>query len=251
MALLSSLAVVLGALGAAGAYYRLLSPAFGFYLCFVAVAVIALNLPVHIVRFVKRGKRGVSFAAMLLGLIGMAALGGVLKFAIENPVTDVTNNPSSPPPFRHPASSIPVPPDMKGFIDPSFLISRDYDPAFAEKQLKAYPNLYLLLVPAPPESALALAQSVVAKHPEWRVVHVDQENKSLEIEAEQPFFHAVDDFLIQAQPLPEGSQILLRSRSRFGFTDFGFNAQRLRAFSEEFAALGASMTPPMKVEYRK
>lgn len=251
MTTLSFLAVVLGALGAAGAYFRYLSPFLGFYLALIAIAVIAINFPLNLARFVRKGRRNVSFAGMLFGLLATAALGGVLKFAIENPVTDVTNTAQSAPQFRTPASSIPVPQGMQGFVDPSFQLNREYDPSSFEKQARAYPNIYILEVPTAPEHALAFADAVIAKHPEWKKVHEDKAGGIIELQEEMPFFRSVDDFVIQAVPSSAGSSILLRSRSRFGFTDFGFNAKRIRQFTEEYVAAGNAMTPPMKVEFRK
>lgn len=252
MAFLSFLAATLGVLGAAGAYYRLLSPAFGFYLAFGAVAVIALNFPINLARFVKKGRRNVSFIGLAFGLAALASLAFVLKFAIENPVTDVTNSPQNPPPFRHRASSIPLADAAQEFVDTSFYLTRDYDASEYEKQARAYPNIYVLELPgASPETALALASSVAAKHPEWRKVHEDKGTHSLELEEEMPFFHSVDDFVIKAAASPGGASLFLRSRSRFGFTDFGFNARRIRQFTDEYVAAANSMTPPLKVEFRK
>jgi uncharacterized protein (DUF1499 family) len=251
MAFLSFLAGTLGALGVAGAYYRYLSPALGFYLALGAILVIALNFPVNLARFVKKGRRNLSYGGLLFGLLATAALGGLLKFAIENPVTDVTNSAQGAPQFRTPATSVPVPAGMQEFVDPSFEINRDYDPSAFEKQARAYPNIYILDVPAQPANSLALAESVIAKHPEWHKVRDDQAAGSIELQEELPIFHSVDDFLIQVVGSPTGSSVLLRSRSRFGFTDFGFNAKRIRQFTEEFVAAASAANPPLKVEFRK
>lgn len=251
MAFLSFLAGTLGILGAAGAYYRYLSPFLGFYLVLSAVVVIALNFPVNLARFVKRGRRDVSYGGLAFGLLAIAALGFLLKFAIENPVTDVTNIAQGTPQFRAPASSIPVPPGMQEFMDPSFSLQRDYDPSSFEKQARAYPNIYILEVPTAPDHAFALANSVIAKHPEWRKAYEDRASWVIELQEELPFFHSVDDFVIQVTPAGQNASVLLRSRSRFGFTDFGFNAKRIRRFTEEYLAAAAALTPPMKVEFRK
>lgn len=251
MAFLSFLAGTLGVLGVAGAHFRYLSPAFGFYLAMIAIVVIALNFPLNLVRFVRRGKRYVSPGGMLFGLLAIAALGVVFKFAIENPITDVTNAPAAPPRFQRPLSTIPVPAAMQEFMDPTHQLSREYNPAFAAKQERVYPNIYQLALPVAPPAAFQIVQSVVNKHPEWKKVRANEADLSLELEEELPVIHAVDDFVISVVPAGAGSHTLLRSRSRFGFTDFGFNAKRIRQFSDEFVAAGAAMNPPMKVEFVK
>lgn len=251
MAFLSFLAGTLGVLGAAGAHYRYLSPVLGFYLALGAVAVIALNFPLNLLRFVRKGRRNISPGGMLFGLLATAALGLVLKFTIENPVTDVTNSAQTPPQFRAPASSVPVPAHMQQFLDPSFQINRDYDPSAHEKQARAYPNIYILDIPVHPVEAMTLTESVLARHPEWKKVLEDKTEGTIELQEEMPFFHSIDDFVVEVMGAQQGSTILLRSRSRFGFTDFGFNAKRIRQFTDELVAVAGSMTPPMKVEFRK
>jgi uncharacterized protein (DUF1499 family) len=251
MAFLSFLAGILGVLGVAGAYFRYLSPFLGFYLVLGAFVVIALNFPINLVRFVKKGRRNLSYGGLLFGLIAVAGLGVLLKFAIENPVTDVTNSASAPPQFRVPASTISVPAGMQEFVDPNYEINRDYDPSSFEKQTRAYPNIYVLDMPAQPAEAFALAEAVIAKNPQWRKVLVDKTAGSIEMQEELPIFHSVDDFLVQVLGSPSGSILLLRSRSRFGFTDFGFNAKRIRKFTDEYVAAASALTPPLKVEFRK
>lgn len=251
MVFLSFLAGVLGVLGTAGAYYRILSPSLGFYLALGALAFIALHLPYNLFRFITRGKRWVYPAGFLFGLLASVALGFVLKFAIENPITDVTNLPANPPPFRHPTTLIPVPSGMEHFLDPSLQLTRDYDPSFTEKQARAYPNIYILELAAPESSAFTLVSSLIARHPEWRKVSEEKAIFNIEMEEELPVFRSVDDFLVRIAPANGGSQVILRSRSRFGFTDFGTNARRIRLFSSELMAMAAAMTPPLKVEQHK
>jgi uncharacterized protein (DUF1499 family) len=244
MVFLSMLAGVVAALGAAGAYFRILSPIFATYLCLGGVAVIAVSLPVNLVRFIRFGKRRVSFVSMLFGIVAVGALAFLFKLAIENPINDIATDPAQPVPFSHPSSLISAP-GMQEFVDSSFNLNKDYKPEFAEKQKRAYPDIHPVALPLDPGSAYGLVDQIVKQqHPEWRVVSENPGEGKIEVEAETPYFHFVDDLVIQVEPSGDNSRVQIRSRSRFGQSDLGMNARRIRALMTELKGQGAAPAAP-------
>jgi uncharacterized protein (DUF1499 family) len=133
---------------------------------------------------------------------------------------------------------------MQEFVDDSFNLSKGYNPEFAEKQKRAYPDIHPVALNTDPASAYGLVDRIVKQqHPEWRVVSENPGTGKIELEAEAPYFHFLSDMAIQVEPAEGGSRVQIRSRSRFGRTDLGMNAKRIRALMGELKGQGAAPAP--------
>jgi len=109
-------------------------------------------------------------------------------------------------------------------------ISTDFaNPAFAEQQRKAYPDIQPLEVAAPPAEvfprALAAAEAMG-----WEIVRKDPAAGRIEAVATSAWFGFKDDVAVRVAPATRGSRIDVRSKSRVGRSDIGTNARRIRAY---------------------
>ncbi len=107
-----------------------------------------------------------------------------------------------------------------------------------EIQREIYPDIAPLVVTAPPDTTFEQARQAAERMPGWTLGAVDERQGRIEALATTALFHFQDDVVIQVQPEGTGSRVDVRSRSRFGQSDLGANAARIRAF---LAALEARL----------
>lgn len=116
--------------------------------------------------------------------------------------------------------------------------TNDYPgPAAAALQRKAYPDLIPLQLVNTPKAAYDTALAVVTKR-KWRIVDArppapGRREATIEAIARTPVMGFRDDVVIRVTPIAGGSQVDIRSASRFGSHDFGTNANRVRALLED------------------
>jgi len=105
-----------------------------------------------------------------------------------------------------------------------------------EMQRSAYTDLAPLEVSEPADQAFERAVVTAESMPGWRNVRADVADMRIHAEAVSRVFRFVDDVVIRVRPEAsgEGAVIDMRSRSRFGQSDLGTNADRIRSY---FAAL--------------
>jgi uncharacterized protein (DUF1499 family) len=65
--------------------------------------------------------------------------------------------------------------------------------------------------------------------PNVRVTYASVKEGRIEAIAVSRLFRFVDDVVVRIRPVPEGSRIDIRSRSRVGKGDMGVNAQRIES----------------------
>jgi uncharacterized protein (DUF1499 family) len=109
--------------------------------------------------------------------------------------------------------------------------------AAATLQRRAYPDLAPLQLSNPPKAAYDTALAIVTKR-KWRVVDArppgpGRREATIEAIARTPIMGFRDDVVIRITPLGGGSQVDVRSASRFGNHDFGTNASRVRSLLED------------------
>jgi uncharacterized protein (DUF1499 family) len=183
------------------------------------------------------GHAGAGSAALGVGL-GLSALAGPLIYAAvhrDRPwINDVTTDTANPPAFvalaQRPAGANPA-------AYPGA--------AFAEQQAKAYPDLRTLVLDRPVEEAFELVEEAV-KRLRWRVIAEEPPMPPTParpaepgiVEATEPTLIVgfPDDIVIRIAGGPTRSRIDARSASRYGSTDFGENAARLRRLMAEIRA---------------
>src|SRR6058998_1595895 len=102
-------------------------------------------------------------------------------------------------------------------------------PQVAEQQRKAYPDIQPAVLAAGPEAAFARALAA-AQAMGWDIVDAQPKEGRIEATATTFWFGFKDDVVVRITPLPAGSRIDVRSKSRVGRGDTGTNAQRVRAY---------------------
>src|SRR6266480_64755 len=102
-------------------------------------------------------------------------------------------------------------------------------PQVAEQQRKAYPDIQPAVLAAGPEVAFARALAA-AQAMGWEIVDAQPKEGRIEATATTFWFGFTDDVVVRITPLPAGSRIDARSKSRVGRGDTGTNAQRVRAY---------------------
>ena len=71
----------------------------------------------------------------------------------------------------------------------------------------------------------------------WTIVSADKARGRIEASQRSRWMGFTDDIVVRITPVSSGSRIDLRSSSRYGRSDFGVNADRIRAY---LTALGAA-----------
>ena len=187
-----------------------------------AVIAIVLAFGAFIVIW-KDGLRGMGhcFGAIGIGLalIGYPAYLGVRAYQLPM-INDISTDALDPPRFDVLARLRP-----RGTVEYAGLYA-------AEQQRKAYPDIEPLGVGAAPNAAYDAALAVIVKR-KWRIV-VDRpplarRDGLIEAVARTPIMGFREDVSLRVRREEDGSQIDVRSASRYGRHDFGSNASRIRS----------------------
>jgi uncharacterized protein (DUF1499 family) len=187
-----------------------------------AAAAIVLGVLASIAAPRGSGKPGVLSALFGVGL-GLAAAYVPLSWRLAAqslpPINDVTTDPRDPPRL---VALLP----MRGDATTAANYGGD---AVARLQKAGYPDIGPVTLSVAPAEALTRAEQA-ARALGWNVVAVEPENGRIEAIAVTPWFGFHDDIVIRVRPMPEGSRVDIRSKSRQGLSDLGTNARRIRAF---------------------
>jgi uncharacterized protein (DUF1499 family) len=185
----------------------------------------------------RHGRAGA--ARVLFGVsLGLAILTGPLLLLVAArgypTLNDVTTDTADPPPFRTLAAA------RTGMANPV-----SYPAAsFAAVQDKAYPDLRPLDVNRPPSETFDLVVEAL-KRLQMTVVSEEPPTEESAVGLAEAFDRTLvigfyDDIAVRVSPIGDGedagSRIDLRSSSRYGQSDFGANAQRLREIMREIVA---------------
>jgi uncharacterized protein (DUF1499 family) len=108
----------------------------------------------------------------------------------------------------------------------------------AEQQRRAYPDVVPLTVGLAPNVAFARALDT-AQRMGWAIVGSDEAAGRIEASQRSRWMGFTDDIVVRVAPANSGSRIDLRSSSRYGRSDFGVNAERIRDY---LSALRAATT---------
>lgn len=139
-------------------------------------------------------------------------------------INDITTTPDDPPSFRRVA----LLPENRG-RDLSYSINN------ISRQRKAYPDLKPIIRAEPPESAYEAVLAAVRRMPRWNIIAVDAAARMVEAVATTGMLRFKDDVVIEVRAKGAGSAVHIRSKSRTGRSDFGANAARIRAFTQELS----------------
>ncbi|MDI3470890.1 MAG: hypothetical protein OJF62_002953 [Pseudolabrys sp.] len=158
-----------------------------------------------------------------VALLAYPAYLGVMASQLPD-IHDVTTDPGHPPRF-----------DVIARLRPRGTDA--YPNAAAALQRRAYPDIIPLQELANPATAFNAALDVV-KRRKWVIVDARPPTPpgrvgTIEAVARTTVLGLREDVVIRVSPLGTGSQVDIRSASRFKFHDFGSNASRVRALLED------------------
>jgi len=207
---------------------------FGAALLFALVAI--LLALASFIGIWRQGLRGLGSAVLAIA-IGLALLAypaylGYRAYRLPA-INDITTDVADPPRF-----------DATARFRPRRSI--DYPgKRFADLQRTAYPDIEPLQLSASPQAAFEAALAVTNKR-KWRVVDArapapPRMEGSIEAVARTPIMGFRDDVVIRIRRISGGARIDVRSASRYGMHDFGTNATRVRALTEDIDDLVSAM----------
>jgi uncharacterized protein (DUF1499 family) len=195
---------------------------------------IAALIAAAVTLFVGRARLGARGIVMAIVAFAVGALIAYVPWHYDQirqtvpPIHDITTDPDNPPAF------VAVVPMRQGEgINPVA-----YEGAkIAEQQRKAYPDIVPLTIGLAPDAAFARALTT-AEQMGWTIVASDKTAGRIEASQRTRWMGFTDDIVIRVAPASSGSRIDLRSSSRYGRSDFGVNAARIRDY---LAALHAAV----------
>jgi len=224
-------ASVVVAMGVLGIRFRMLAVWPGLVVIAAGLLVALLALLLALIGFRQIwviGARG--FGSALVGFLlalGLLVWPGImLARAIDSPVVhDVTTDPLNPPEFGRSRAVLAA---RDGYVPP-------VAPAFVPDGLKP------LLLDVPVDEAMPMLDEAIANLG-WEVL--DRQLPSRRgapgrIEAIQRglLLRLPDGITIRVTPLLDQTRIDIRSATRYGNSDFGANARRIRAFQAEVSSI--------------
>jgi hypothetical protein len=140
-------------------------------------------------------------------------------------IHDITTDTQNPPQF------VAVLPLRKGAPNPAEYGGKEV----AEAQLKGYPDIKPVELPAPPPVAFARALAT-AERMGWVLVANNPAEGRIEATDTTFWYGFKDDIVIRVTPAGAGSRVDVRSVSRVGRSDIGKNAQRIRNYLAKLAS---------------
>jgi uncharacterized protein (DUF1499 family) len=206
-------------------------PALATFAGALAIAVIALLLALaaFVVIWIE-GSAGMGAAlgamAISLAILAYPAYLGLKAYRLPW-IHDITTDPIDPPRYEALAR-----------LRPRDANPTDYGGLYtAEQQRKAYPDVGPLGTNASPQAAYDAVLAVVNKR-RWRVVdarapQAGRREGRIEAVARTPIMGFRDDVVIRVRAEPDGTRIDARSSSRYGTSDFGANASRVRGLMSD------------------
>ncbi len=184
---------------------------------FLAAAVSGLLLVLRMVRRTGLGDREAAVALAAVVVVGAFPLAALLSGGGAPPIHDITTDTDDPPAF---VAAVPL--NAPG--------RTDYDPAVAEQQRAAFPDLAPAMLPVAPADAFDRALAVVGEMG-WELLADDAAALRIEATDRSFWFGFPDDVVVRVSADGEaGSRVDVRSLSRVGGGDLGVNARRVREF---------------------
>ncbi|WP_271078366.1 DUF1499 domain-containing protein [Aurantiacibacter sp. MUD61] len=187
---------------------------------FAALAVVAvIGIVIGMVR--KRGAGWRNPLALVLSLVML----GVFYTQVIAPARsapfmhDITTDVDDPPQFQ----TLPLRDDYLEMYEGDI-------EAWRSAHRESYPDLEPVIIDQPPELVIADARAL-AEERGWEIAEYSPEAGRLEATATAGFIRFFDDVVVEVTPIADGStRVDMRSISRVGGSDLGYNAARIEAF---------------------
>ncbi|MGI9409793.1 MAG: DUF1499 domain-containing protein [Hyphomicrobiaceae bacterium] len=220
-----------------------------FTLCFAGCVLVLLTGLFALLRIWQRGWRGGPnvVTGMVIAVIILAwPVGVIATFGSLPAINDVTTDPANPPQLIAIAGKRP-----RG-ANPTEYPGKD----FADLQTEAYGKLSPIIVRRPASETLDLVQQALQRK-RMQVLgrtavdslgggwgQIDAVDRTLVL----GFY---DDVVVRVTRVGEGSLVDVRSASRFGVSDFGRNAARVREVLAEVAARVEATVPASRARRQR
>jgi uncharacterized protein (DUF1499 family) len=195
-------------------------------LVFAALAVLLAFLAFAAIWRHGKSGLGAALSGLLLGLLLLAYPAYLGYRASKLPqISDITTDASDPPRF-----------DVLARARPADRIAYP-GAATAQKQAAAYPDIAPLQVSVPVKVAYDVTLALVTKR-KWHIADArppagNGRDATIEATARTPIMGFRDDVVIRITRTNEGARVDVRSASRYGLSDFGANAARVRSLIED------------------
>lgn len=189
----------------------------------VVAAVGVVGLIVARVKHVSGFKSGLGLAIALV-LVGAMYVAVIRPAGAAPALHDITTNVDNPPQF----ATLTLREDN--------LIPFNSLEEWRAAHRQGYPDLQPVLINKNASQVLADARAL-AESKGWTIANVDQQNLQLEATAYAGYLRFRDDVIVKVSPVVDGSsRVDMRSVSRVGLSDLGYNAARIREFLTELQA---------------
>jgi uncharacterized protein (DUF1499 family) len=214
-------AAVLALVGSYGSGFGLWNFQIGFLFLAAALVAALLALIFGVVALVKGARGSGTVAGFGAAVIFLGIMGYVINMGASNPpLHDISTDLANPPVFQ------------KLELRKDNLIGVDTIENWRKVHGEAHPDLKPIVMTASPADAIKKAQGLV-KARGWDIALVTADR----IEATETVspFKFKDDVVITVAPGAEGagSVVNIRSVSRVGLSDLGFNAKRVKALAAD------------------
>jgi uncharacterized protein (DUF1499 family) len=140
-------------------------------------------------------------------------------------IHDISTDTENPPQF---VAVVPLRKDARNPID--------YKAETAAQQNKGYPDIAPLQLNTAPAQVFDRAERA-ARAMGWEIVAISPQDLRIEATDTTLLFGFKDDVVIRITPNAQGSVVDVRSLSRVGGSDFGVNAQRVRAYLRKLTTM--------------
>jgi hypothetical protein len=245
-------AVLLVAIGVAGAHLGALPPMTGFMALLLGFVDAILAVLFGLISLTRGSAPGPprAVAGIVLGLLIAIPVGFTMVrwWSMPYPnINDITTDYNNPPQFVNPPG---LTADSMNYdrarLEP---IQTRYYPKLGPLRLDEKPDDAFVRVKAAANAANLAGRQMAAQIPSvpgWFIVYIDPATRTIEGVETSYLFRFRDDFLIQVRPGPDpnSSLVEMRSRSRAGTGDFGVNYNRIREFFAMLKPGGDGRTAP-------
>lgn len=194
---------------------------------FAALAVVALlGLIIGFVRKHRAGWRSPAALVLSLVMIGVFYTQVIMPARAAPVMHDITTDVDDPPQFR----TLPLRDDYLEMYEGDI-------EAWRSAHRENYPDMEPVIINQSPDLVIADARAL-AEERGWEIAEYAPEDGHLEATATAGFIRFFDDVVVEVTPIADGStRVDMRSISRVGGSDLGYNAARIRAFLADLEAV--------------
>ncbi|MEM9617920.1 MAG: DUF1499 domain-containing protein [Pseudomonadota bacterium] len=101
--------------------------------------------------------------------------------------------------------------------------------------LKNYQDVKPLHLNKPIGDAMEGIHQLMDERSGWTIIGVDPDKGTIEAEVSTSFLRFVDDVIVRVEQIDQTTRVDMRSKSREGLVDGGYNARRIKAFLQDLS----------------